>query len=76
MIYQCPNLSEFYMENNNKMEGLYKGAYWKSLPPNLLEAEETLAPTPGCTFLRRRRHGRLVGPRLAPGRFYRPGRHL
>ena len=36
----------------------------------------TGGPTPGCTFLRQLRHGRLVGPRLAPGRFYLPGRHL
>ena len=27
-------------------------------------------------FLRRRRNDRLVGPRLAPGRFFRPGSHL
>ena len=45
------------------------------------EAEErgengTRGPTSGRTFLRQRRHGCLVGPRLAPGRFYHPVRHL
>ena len=40
------------------------------------EGNGTGGPTPGCTFIRRQRHSRLVRPRLAPGRFYRPGMRL
>ena len=36
----------------------------------------TGGPAPGRTFLRQRRHGRLVGTRLDPGRIYCPGRSL
>ena len=36
----------------------------------------TGGPASGRTILRQQRHGHLVGPRLAPGRIYRPGRPL
>ena len=38
--------------------------------------DRTGGPALGCTILRQQRHGHLVGPCLAPGRFYRPGRSL